>query len=55
MQKTTIYLRSSQKRAFVVAAKASGRTVAELIREGVDTARATPVVLDPQVRGSHFR
>src|SRR5258706_10103648 len=37
MEKTTVYLTESQKRALSQAAKVSGRSEAELIREGIDT------------------
>ncbi len=36
MERTTVYLTEAQKRALERAAKASGRSEAELIREGVD-------------------
>ena len=36
MEKTTVYLTSGQKRALARAAKASGRSEAELIREGIE-------------------
>lgn len=37
MQKTTVYLTESQKLALERAARASGRSEAELIREGVES------------------
>jgi hypothetical protein len=40
MRRTTVYLTSAQKRALERAARASGRSEAELIREGVDLATA---------------
>lgn len=36
MEKTTVYLTSGQKRALARAAKASGRSQADLIREGIE-------------------
>jgi hypothetical protein len=36
MEKTTVYLTDAQKRALEHAAKASGRSEADLIREGVE-------------------
>lgn len=36
MERTTVYLTEHQKRALERAAKAAGRSEAELIREGVD-------------------
>lgn len=36
MQRTTVYLTSSQKAALACIAKLSGRSEAELIREGVE-------------------
>jgi hypothetical protein len=36
MEKTTVYLTSSQKRALERAARLTGRSEAELIREGVE-------------------
>lgn len=40
MEKTTVYLTESQKRALERAARASGRSEADLIREGVDLVTA---------------
>lgn len=37
MEKTTVYLTSEQKRALARAAKATGRSEADLIRDGVET------------------
>ncbi|MBF6606704.1 MAG: CopG family transcriptional regulator [Chloroflexi bacterium] len=36
MEKTTVYLTIGQKRALARAAKASGRSEADLIREGIE-------------------
>jgi len=36
MEKTTVYLTSGQKRALARAAKVSGRSEADLIREGIE-------------------
>lgn len=40
MEKTTVYLTAAQKRALERAAQASGRSEADLIREGVDVVTA---------------
>jgi Ribbon-helix-helix protein, copG family len=40
MEKTTVYLTDVQKRALERAAKAAGRSEAELIREGVELVTA---------------
>jgi Arc/MetJ-type ribon-helix-helix transcriptional regulator len=40
MEKTTVYLTDAQKRALERAAKAAGRSEAELIREGVELVTA---------------
>jgi hypothetical protein len=37
MEKTTVYLTTLQKRALARAARAEGRSEAELIREGIDS------------------
>ncbi len=37
MEKTTVYLTTAQKRALARAAKASGRSEADLIRDGIET------------------
>ena len=37
MEKTTVYLTTGQKRALARAARASGRSEADLIREGIET------------------
>lgn len=40
MEKTTVYLSTDQKRALARAARAEGRSEAELIREGIDSITA---------------
>ncbi len=40
MEKTTVYLTAAQKRALERAAQASGRSEADLIREGVEVVTA---------------
>ncbi len=47
MQKTTVYLTAAQKRALSRAARASGRSEAELIREGIDAMTAGHRIADP--------
>jgi Ribbon-helix-helix protein, copG family len=47
MEKTTVYLSTDQKRALERAARDSGRSEAELIREGIDT--VTRRVAEPMV------
>lgn len=47
MEKTTVYLTPTQKRALALAAKASGRSEAELIREGVDTVTSRHRITEP--------
>ena len=37
MERTTVYLTTAQRRALAKAARATGKSEAELIREGVDT------------------
>ena len=46
MEKTTVYLTDGQKRALERAAQASGRSEAELIREGVELVTAAHVVAE---------
>jgi len=46
MEKTTVYLTATQKRALARAAEASGRSEAELIREGVETVAAKHLVAE---------
>lgn len=47
MEKTTVYLTDGQKRALERAARASGRSEAELIREGVELVAAVHAVAEP--------
>jgi len=47
MERTTVYLTEAQKRALERAAKASGRSEAELIREGVDVVTSQVRVAEP--------
>ena len=47
MEKTTVYLTDTQKRALSQAAKVSGLSEAELIREGIDTVTARHAVSEP--------
>jgi hypothetical protein len=47
MEKTTVYLTDEQKRALERAAKAEGRSEADLIREGVDTVTARHRMVEP--------
>ena len=46
MEKTTVYLTGTQKRALKHAARASGRSEAELIREGVELVTARYQVVE---------
>ena len=47
MERTTVYLTEGQKRALARAAKATGRSEAELIREGVEVATARIRAAEP--------
>jgi len=47
MERTTVYLTEAQKRALERAAKASGRSEAELIREGIDVVTSRVRVAEP--------
>lgn len=49
MEKTTVYLTDEQKRALERAAKAEGRSEADLIREGVDAVTARHRVMEPTI------
>lgn len=49
MEKTTVYLTERQKRALARAAKATGRSEAELIREGIDAVTAPHRLAEPTV------
>jgi hypothetical protein len=47
MEKTTVYLTTRQRRALARAARASGRSEAELIREGIDAVTERHRVAEP--------
>ena len=47
MEKTTVYLTDAQKRALSQAARVSGQSEAELIREGIDAVTAKHAVSEP--------
>jgi hypothetical protein len=47
MEKTTVYLTPRQKAALRRAARATGRSEAELIREGIETITARHQVAEP--------
>jgi hypothetical protein len=47
MDKTTVYLTGTQKRALAQAARVSGRSEAELIREGIDVVTSKHAVSEP--------
>jgi hypothetical protein len=47
MEKTTVYLTTGQKRALARAAKASGRSEADLIRDGIETVTSRHQVAEP--------
>jgi hypothetical protein len=47
MEKTTVYLTSEQKRALERTARATGRSEAELIRDGIE--RVTQAVAEPRL------
>jgi hypothetical protein len=49
MEKTTVYLSAEQKQALARAARAEGRSEAELIREGVDTVTARHRIAEPTI------
>ena len=49
MEKTTVYLTTDQKRALEWAARAEGRSEAELIREGIDAVTLRHRVAEPTV------
>jgi hypothetical protein len=49
MEKTTVYLTQAQKRALERAATASGRSEAELIREGVELVAARHGTAEPRL------
>ena len=47
MEKTTVYLTPAQRSALARAARVTGRSEAELIREGVETVTAPHRVAEP--------
>lgn len=47
MERTTVYLTQQQKRALERAAKAQGRSEAQLIREGIDVVTSRLRVAEP--------
>ena len=47
MERTTVYLTDAQKRSLERAARASGRSEAELIREGVELVTARHASAEP--------
>jgi hypothetical protein len=47
MEKTTVYLTKAQKQALAVLARQSGRSEAELIREGVDLVTSRGGMAEP--------
>jgi hypothetical protein len=47
MEKTTVYLSTEQKRALARAARAEGRSEAELIREGIEAVTARHRIAEP--------
>ena len=47
MEKTTVYLTERQKRELASAARHTGRSEAELIREGVDLVTASHAAAEP--------
>jgi hypothetical protein len=49
MEKTTVYLTTAQRRALARAARATGRSEAELIRRGVDEVTAAHRVAEPTI------
>jgi hypothetical protein len=49
MEKTTVYLTTSQKRALARAARAEGRSEAELIREGIETITSRHRIAEPTI------
>ena len=49
MEKTTVYLTESQKRSLARAARATGRSEAELIREGIETVTARHRLAEPRL------
>jgi hypothetical protein len=49
MEKTTVYLTTDQKRGLARAARAEGRSEADLIREGIESVTARHRVAEPTI------
>lgn len=49
MERTTVYLTSAQRRALATTARATGKSEAELIREGVDSVTSGHRVAEPTI------
>ncbi len=49
MEKTTVYLTEAQKRALARAARVTGRSEAQLIREGIETVTARHQASEPRL------
>ena len=49
MEKTTVYLTEGQKRALARAARATGRSEADLIREGIETVTSRHRLAEPRL------
>jgi hypothetical protein len=49
MERTTVYLTTTQRRALARAARATGRSEAELIRQGVDAVTFEHRVAEPTI------
>lgn len=49
MEKTTVYLTSAQKRSLERLARSTGRSEAELIREGIDAVTQASRVTEPRL------
>jgi hypothetical protein len=49
MERTTVYLTAVQRRALAKAARATGKSEAELIREGVDAVTSQHRVTEPTI------
>jgi hypothetical protein len=49
MERTTVYLTTAQRRALAKTARATGKSEAELIREGVDTVTSGHRLAEPTI------
>lgn len=49
MERTTVYLTTTQRRALARAARATGQSEAELIRQGVDAVTSEHRVAEPTI------